>query len=128
MEQQKKHLEELSSHLKKEQSLLDSLMKIHNEKVEKTAKAIAAEEETAKQFQQLKSNFTNNTIDRQQLKLGELIGTGGFGEVYKGTLLNAPVAVKKLSGELSGRLLEVFQQEVGILRNLNHPHVVQFLG
>jgi eukaryotic-like serine/threonine-protein kinase len=52
-----------------------------------------------------------------------LLGTGGMGEVWKArdTRLNRIVAVKRLTGQQSGR----FEQEARAIAALNHPHICQ---
>ncbi|KAB1217834.1 L-type lectin-domain containing receptor kinase S.4 [Morella rubra] len=59
----------------------------------------------------------------------ELIGSGGFGRVYKGTLpnSNAQVAVKRISHDSKQGLRE-FVSEVGIIGHLRHRNLVQLLG
>jgi eukaryotic-like serine/threonine-protein kinase len=52
-----------------------------------------------------------------------LLGTGGMGEVWKArdTRLNRIVAVKRLTGQHSGR----FEQEARAIAAVNHPHICQ---
>ncbi|OVA18352.1 Protein kinase domain [Macleaya cordata] len=55
------------------------------------------------------------------------IGSGVFGCVYKGELLDRSVAIKKLHPfNIRGRL--EFQQEVQILSKVEHPHLVTLIG
>lgn len=80
-------------------------------------------------FSELKSatrNFRNDTV----------LGEGGFGKVYKGSLVldkdkngSAPstVAVKKLNSE-SMQGLEEWRSEVNFLGTLSHPNLVKLLG
>ncbi|XP_048536515.1 cysteine-rich receptor-like protein kinase 25 [Triticum urartu] len=58
---------------------------------------------------------------------GQQIGTGGFGEVYKGELRNGTVAVKKL---YSAIVIDEknFQSEVDSLLGVKHKNTVRFLG
>jgi len=63
-------------------------------------------------------------------ELGELIGSGGFGQVYRWhhSLLDMDFAVKILSPSFSteeGRYLERFFLEARILLKLNHPNIVR---
>ncbi|KAG2730337.1 hypothetical protein I3760_01G287700 [Carya illinoinensis] len=59
----------------------------------------------------------------------ELIGSGGFGRVYKGVLPNSDtqVAVKRISHD-SKQGLQEFVSEVAIIGRLRHRNLVQLLG
>ncbi|KAI4356500.1 hypothetical protein L6164_000522 [Bauhinia variegata] len=59
----------------------------------------------------------------------ELLGQGGFGRVYKGTLPSSktPVAVKRVSHESKQGLPE-FVSEVASIGRLRHRNLVQLLG
>ncbi|XP_021764216.1 cysteine-rich receptor-like protein kinase 5 [Chenopodium quinoa] len=64
------------------------------------------------------NNFSNNQI----------LGQGGFGSVYKGTLANGQeIAVKRLS-KISGQGVEEFKNEVVLIANLQHRNLVKLLG
>jgi len=71
-------------------------------------------------------------IDPSDLELGSLVGTGGFGEVYKAEWLShdQTVAVKKLRVHtMDQKAVKAFYQETKILFALpNHPHVITLLG
>ena len=58
-----------------------------------------------------------------------ILGSGDYGNVVKATLDQEPCAAKILhqTAEDPG-LLDKFEQEVKILRDLRHPNIVQFLG
>ncbi|KAI7739301.1 hypothetical protein M8C21_026636 [Ambrosia artemisiifolia] len=62
-------------------------------------------------------------------KESRLLGKGGFGQVYKGTLpeLGTPVAVKKVWHE-SGRGMKEFVAEIATIGRLRHPNLVRLLG
>ncbi|PSR96528.1 Serine/threonine-protein kinase [Actinidia chinensis var. chinensis] len=65
----------------------------------------------------------------EDITLGERIGLGSYGEVYRGDLHGTEVAVKKfLDQDLSGQSLEEFMSEVRIMKRLRHPNVVLFMG
>ncbi|KAG5618921.1 hypothetical protein H5410_018745 [Solanum commersonii] len=68
-------------------------------------------------------------IPMEEITLGERIGLGSYGEVYRGEWHGTEVAVKKfLDQELAGESLEEFKSEVMIMRRLRHPNVVLFMG
>jgi len=68
-------------------------------------------------------------IDPAQIELGQRIGIGSYGEVYKGTWGGTEVAVKRfLETKLSPQLLQEFKDEVAIMARLRHPNVVLFMG
>ncbi|CAK7356892.1 unnamed protein product [Dovyalis caffra] len=55
------------------------------------------------------------------------IGEGGYGPVYKATLDHTPVAIKVLRPDLSQGQRQ-FHNEVQVLSNMRHPHMVILLG
>ena len=75
------------------------------------------------------------------LKFGEKIGSGAFGDVFLARLWGQDVAVKRLFSsptlfasptslptEPAPSLIVDFMREVGILRNLRHPNILGFMG
>src|SRR5262245_32617694 len=65
-----------------------------------------------------------------RFEIGELIGWGGMGEVFRGLDLqtNQPVAIKSLRGEVVAQephMVERFEREGAALRRLNHPNIVK---
>ena len=54
----------------------------------------------------------------------EALGKGDFGEVYKGRMNEADIAVKKLSRENDRNTYESFRRELTFLAQLDHPNVV----
>ncbi|KAJ3700585.1 hypothetical protein LUZ61_004290 [Rhynchospora tenuis] len=68
-------------------------------------------------------------IQWEEITLGERIGLGSFGEVYKGDWHGTEVAVKKfLHQDISNDALEEFRSEVRIMKRLRHPNVVLLMG
>ncbi|XP_031268961.1 probable serine/threonine-protein kinase SIS8 isoform X2 [Pistacia vera] len=68
-------------------------------------------------------------IPWEELTLGERIGLGSYGEVYRGEWHETEVAVKRfLDQDISGESLVEFKKEVLLMRKLRHPNVVLFMG
>ncbi|XP_054804335.1 serine/threonine-protein kinase EDR1-like isoform X2 [Prosopis cineraria] len=61
--------------------------------------------------------------------IGERIGLGSYGEVFRADWNGTEVAVKKfLDQDFSGAALAEFKREVRIMRRLRHPNIVLFMG
>ncbi|KAG5235578.1 G-type lectin S-receptor serine/threonine-protein kinase [Salix suchowensis] len=68
------------------------------------------------------AHATNNFSSRNKL------GEGGFGPVYKGTLVDGQeIAVKRLS-KSSGQGMDEFKNEVMLIAKLQHRNLVKLLG
>lgn len=68
-------------------------------------------------------------IDIRDIQIGERIGKGTFGEVYKGVWNGTECGVKYLTAPaVNEQFLADFYKEVNIMRSLRHPNVLQFLG
>ncbi|CAA7270611.1 unnamed protein product [Cyclocybe aegerita] len=69
------------------------------------------------------------TISPYDVEFGPLIGSGGFGKVYRGTWNKMEVALKvmKNSEDITPRAAAV-RREVDTWSKLRHPHILQFLG
>ncbi|KAL8003207.1 putative protein kinase [Plasmopara halstedii] len=69
-------------------------------------------------------------IPRENLKVGQLLTRGGYGEVYIGSYLGKDVAVKMLLPETKKTMSHVnaFLSEVKLMASLHHPHIVSFVG
>lgn len=72
---------------------------------------------------------------RSRYRLGELLGSGGLGEVFRATKLGAEgfertVAVKRIRPELAQqeRFVRLFIREAQVLSRLAHPNVVNAWG
>ncbi|CAO2146326.1 unnamed protein product [Urochloa humidicola] len=58
-----------------------------------------------------------------------ILGRGGFGVVFKGTLNGKMVAVKRCdSGTMGTKGLQEFMAEIDVLRKVRHRHLVALLG
>lgn len=63
--------------------------------------------------------------------LGECIGKGAFGKVYKGfnTETGQTVAIKQLSlMNVTEDKLKSIYKEINLLKKLSHPNIVKYVG
>uniref|UniRef100_A0A3Q3XGI5 Tyrosine-protein kinase n=1 Tax=Mola mola TaxID=94237 RepID=A0A3Q3XGI5_MOLML len=69
-------------------------------------------------------------LNHEDVMLGELLGKGNFGEVFKGTLQRdkTPVAVKTCKEDLPPELKIRFLSEARILKQYDHPNIVKLIG
>lgn len=72
-------------------------------------------------------------IIADRIELGELIGVGGMGEVYKGYdhQTKTLVAIKRLKSDIvrtDPELVKRFEREAEMLRRLNHPNIVSVIA
>ncbi|XP_057456655.1 MAP3K epsilon protein kinase 1-like isoform X1 [Lotus japonicus] len=81
--------------------------------------------------QSTSSAFTKSkTLDNKYM-LGDEIGKGAYGRVYKGLDLENGdfVAIKQVSLEnIAQEDLNIIMQEIDLLKNLNHKNIVKYLG
>lgn len=58
-----------------------------------------------------------------------LIGKGGYAEVYKGRLRDGQlVAIKRLTKGTADEIIGDFLSELGIMAHLNHPNTTKLIG
>ncbi len=72
-------------------------------------------------------------FDMSAVIMGEMVGRGAFGEVYKATLLGKQVAVKQImTSHVPSHMMQAiqseFQKEVEVMQKLNHPNIVTYIG
>ena len=58
-------------------------------------------------------------------RLVQLLGQGGFAEVYLAEHLGTKAAIKLLHTQLVGEEMEAFRREARTLARLVHPHIVR---
>jgi hypothetical protein len=68
--------------------------------------------------------LVDKAIAADKLKRGDKIGSGGFKDVYIGRYRNCKVAI----ADLRGHLTENDIKELSLLRDLQHPNIVRFIG
>ncbi|KAK9706483.1 hypothetical protein RND81_07G128700 [Saponaria officinalis] len=74
-------------------------------------------------------NFKTLRIATKDFSDENMLGEGGFGIVYKGTLKNGQqLAIKRLSGGTSGQGTKEFMTEARILAKLQHRNLVKLVG
>ncbi|KAL6067248.1 mitogen-activated protein kinase kinase kinase NPK1, variant 2 [Balamuthia mandrillaris] len=60
---------------------------------------------------------------------GPLIARGGFGDVYMGFKDGQFFAIKQIELQRAdGKFLAAIQQEIEVMKTLNHPNIVRYLG
>jgi serine/threonine protein kinase len=69
-------------------------------------------------------------IDWAELELGEELGMGGHGEVFKAKWRGTEVAVKVLASNVAvtKEMQRCFTEEVLVMTKLRHPNVVLFMA
>lgn len=74
-----------------------------------------------------------SSINFNELNLQEVIGGGGFGQVWRATWRGTPVAVKVLTGSaqntrIARAVLEEFKAEINLLKGMRHPNICLYMG
>ncbi|XP_060962900.1 probable receptor-like protein kinase At2g23200 [Cannabis sativa] len=76
----------------------------------------------------LKISFAELQLATKNFNSKLVIGKGGFGHVYKGTLLNGTKVAVKRSAPGSGQGFSEFQTEIMVLSKIRHRHLVSLIG
>jgi len=79
------------------------------------------------------SSLASTSIAFSELSLEEIIGGGGFGQVWRAKWRGTPVAVKVLTGSaqrenVSTVILQEFAAEINMLRGMRHPNICLYMG
>jgi len=79
------------------------------------------------------SSSLSSKITFSELKLEDVIGGGGFGQVWRARWKGTPVAVKVLTGSAQAEtvpkaVLEEFIAEINMVSGMRHPNICLFMG
>ena len=79
------------------------------------------------------STSLQSSINFDELQLQEVIGGGGFGQVWRASWRGTPVAVKVLTGSaqnthIAKAILEEFKAEINLLKGMRHPNICLYMG
>ncbi|BBN20086.1 sterile alpha motif and leucine zipper containing kinase AZK [Marchantia polymorpha subsp. ruderalis] len=86
-------------------------------------------EGAGRMLDQIASEASDFEIAWDDVVIGERIGQGSYGKVYRADWQGSDVAVKVfLDQDLKTEALEEFKSEVAIMRRLRHPNIVLFMG
>ncbi|XAR57152.1 Non-specific serine/threonine protein kinase [Bertholletia excelsa] len=86
------------------------------------------------QLSHFKSSWKNFSLKELETATGNfshenLIGQGGYAEVYKGTLPDGQlIAIKRLTRGTTEEMTSDFLSELGILVHVNHPNIANVIG
>jgi serine/threonine protein kinase len=68
-------------------------------------------------------------VSFQEVELGERIGGGGVGIIYRGYWRDKPVALKTLfDARISSDLKQEYMDELLVMSRVSHSNIVKFLG
>mmetsp|Transcript_10610 Transcript_10610/g.13351 ORF Transcript_10610/g.13351 Transcript_10610/m.13351 type:complete len:400 (-) Transcript_10610:162-1361(-) len=86
--------------------------------------------ESKEDCSEVEDHYSDWQVNWAEVELKTLIGSGRFGEIYKGRWCGTEVAVKmpQHGPHINRRVMEAFKREVRIMSRLHHPNIVLFLG
>ena len=65
-------------------------------------------------------------MNRNEIKLGKMLGQGNYGEVYKAKWRGGEIAVKTVKEDSMG--IDEFMREAQVMKMMKHPNLVLLLG
>ncbi|XP_072756889.1 proto-oncogene tyrosine-protein kinase ROS-like [Anoplolepis gracilipes] len=81
-----------------------------------------------------RNEFTLTIVEKQQIILAKLVGSGAFGKVFQGTVKDLegsnpmPVAIKMLRKNASSQQITEFLREAKLMSHFRHTNVLRLLG
>ncbi|XP_061336849.1 G-type lectin S-receptor-like serine/threonine-protein kinase At4g27290 [Gastrolobium bilobum] len=100
----------------------------HKEETDKTIPMVGKDESRQEDFELPLFDLATLVSATNNFSIDNKLGEGGFGPVYKGTMLDGQeIAVKRLSRS-SGQGLKEFKNEVILCAKLQHRNLVKVLG
>ena len=112
------------------------------EKLKQAAEPVDPADDPRNSIQHIRTDLTfssdsssslSSKIKFSELKLEDVIGGGGFGQVWKAKWKGTPVAVKVLTGtaqaeKIPKAVLEEFIGEINMVSGMRHPNICLFMG
>lgn len=102
----------------------DSILQTPTGESPKSSRAPSKKDDIGELLDLESLNLQDKEIHADQIKKLDLIGSGGFKDVYKGLYRKVSVAIS----EIRGHLTEMDLKELRILRDLRHENIVRFIG
>ena len=138
MEENERTIKKKASTLGRTVNVLSRRATVLNQEVEKLKVSLRKSQHSGEELRLMKKameelsqeksdELRSVLIDSGTVKIENMIGKGGFGEVHLGKYDGQKVAVKRLL-DISSDNLERFHFECFLMKNLRHPHIVRLVG
>ncbi|RHY51663.1 hypothetical protein DYB34_008732, partial [Aphanomyces astaci] len=75
-------------------------------------------------------SMSNFRVANDEIVVGELVASGGFGVIYRGQFAGEDIAIKKcLPDKVNNHsAMESFMLEIKLMSKMDHPNIVRFVG
>jgi ABC-type phosphate transport system substrate-binding protein len=74
------------------------------------------------------SGVSKSMIAISDVTIGRIIGSGSYGDVFRGRYQAKPVAIKRIAVTQDATLVASFLKEVRAMTSLDHPHILRLIG